>query len=111
MTAKADIIIGDAPDALQVPSAALRYRPQGVPAPAGTQVWVFENRSIRPVAVRVGVSNNGMTEIVSGSLSEGDRVVVGDAEDRTGSSPGAITQISAKLAEWIEPLQAAFTVR
>jgi HlyD family secretion protein len=113
MTAKADIIIGDTPDALQVPSSALRYRPRGAPPPAGSQVWVSDNSngSIRPVAVRVGVSNNGMTEIVSGSLSEGDRVIVGDAEDRTGSSSGAISQISAKVAEWIEPLQAAFTVR
>jgi len=30
------------------------------------------------VAVRVGVSEGGMTEIIGGDLSEGDTVVVGD---------------------------------
>jgi HlyD family secretion protein len=71
MTAKADIITGDVPDALQVPSAALRYRPQGIPQPSGSHVWVRAGGSIHPVAVRVGVSNEGMTEIVGGDLSEG----------------------------------------
>jgi HlyD family secretion protein len=85
MTAKADIIAGERPDALQVPTAALRYRPQGVVQPSGSHVWVFDGHAIRPVAVRVGTSSNvGLTE-VTGDLSEGRRVVVGDlAETRPG---------------------------
>jgi HlyD family secretion protein len=103
MTAKADIITGDNPQALQVPSVALRYQPQGVPQPSGSHVWVPAGGSIRPVSIRVGVSNEGMTEIVGGNLSEGETIVVGDAGDRAGGSPA----IASRVAGWIEPLQAA----
>jgi HlyD family secretion protein len=103
MTAKADIITSDVPDALQVPSAALRYQPQEVPQPSGSHVWVPAGGSIRPVAVRVGVSNKGMTEIVGGNLSEGETIVVGDAPDQNGGSPA----LASRVADWIEPLHAA----
>jgi HlyD family secretion protein len=102
MTAKADIVTGDVPDALQVPSAALRYQPQGVPQPSGSHVWVPAGASIRPVAVRVGVSNEGMTEIIDGNLSEGDTIVIGDAGDRAGG-----LAIASRIEHWIEPLHAA----
>jgi HlyD family secretion protein len=102
MTAKADIITGDIPDALQVPSAALRYQPQGVPQPSGSRVWVPAGQAIRPVAVRVGVSTESMTEIVSGNLSEGETIVVGEA-DRVGGFPA----IASRVAGWIQPLHAA----
>jgi HlyD family secretion protein len=84
MTAKANIIVEDRPDALQVPSAALRYRPEGIgiPEPSGSNVWVFEDGSVHPVAVRVGISSSGLTE-VSGSLREGTTIAVGDVADRS----------------------------
>jgi HlyD family secretion protein len=83
MTAKADITIGERPDALQVPTAALRYRPQGVTQPSGSHVWVFDGEAIRPVAVRVGASSNGGLTEVTGGLSEEQHLVVGDlAESR-----------------------------
>jgi HlyD family secretion protein len=103
MTAKADVITGYTPDALQVPSAALRYQLQGVRQPSGSHVWVPAGDTIRPVAVRVGVSNEGMTEIVGGNLSEGETIVVGDAADQTGGSPA----IASRVAGWIKPLHAA----
>jgi HlyD family secretion protein len=108
MTAKADIIAGERPDALQVPTAALRYRPQGVIQPSGSQVWVFDGEAIRPVAVRVGTSNVGLTE-VTGDLLEGQRIVVGDlAETRPAltsletlrlSLDGWALQVRSALAE------------
>ena len=107
MTANADIITGDTSDALQVPSAALRYQPRGVPQPSGSHVWVFAGGSVRPVAVRVGVGNEGKTEIIGGNLSEGETVVVGDATERPGGSRG----IFAEVAGWIEPLHAALANR
>jgi len=108
MTAKADIITGDIPDALQVPSAALRYQPQGIPRPAGSHVWAPADGSIHPVTVRVGVSNEGMTEILGGNLSEGETVVVGDAADQAGGSPAIASRaLWAKVAGWVEPLHAA----
>jgi HlyD family secretion protein len=108
MTAKADIITGDNPDALQVPSAALRYQPRGVPQPSGSHVWVPAGGTMHPVAVRVGVSNEGMTEILGGNLSEGEMVMVGDAADRADGSPAIASRAFwAKVAGWIEPLHAA----
>jgi HlyD family secretion protein len=106
MTAKADIITGERPDALQVPTAALRYRPQGVVQAPGSHVWVFDGHAIRPVAVRVGTSSNvGLTE-VTGDLLEGGRVVVGDlAETRP-----ALTSLEAlrpSLAGWASQAHSA----
>ena len=58
MTAMADIITGDIPDALQVPSAALRYRTTDVSRdPPDPMFGCPRASTIRPVAVRVGVSN------------------------------------------------------
>jgi HlyD family secretion protein len=79
MTAKVEIIAGDNPDALQVPNAALRYQPKNVPRISGSHVWVFEAEGIRPVVVRIGVSNDGKTEIIGGDLQEGEKVIVGEA--------------------------------
>lgn len=100
MTAKADIIIGVKPDALQVPSAALRFRPQGLPQPSGSHVWVSAGSSIRPVSVRVGVGTEGRTEII-GDVSEGEAVAVGDGANV--ASPA----VWAKGTGWIEPLHVA----
>src|SRR6266536_1350826 len=108
MTAKADIITSDTPDALQVPSAALRYQPQGIARPSGSHVWVTMGGSLRPVAVRVGVNTEGLSEIVGGNLSEGETVVIGDAADQAGGSPAIASRaLWAKVAGWVEPLHAA----
>src|SRR5215211_5466398 len=103
MTAKADIITGDIPDALQVPSAALRYKPQRGPQLSGSHVWVPVGQAIRPVAVRVGVSNESRTEIVSGNLSEGETIVVGEVVDRA----DGFSAIPSRVGHWIQPLHAA----
>jgi HlyD family secretion protein len=59
MTAKADIIAGERPDALQVPTAALRYRPRHIPQPTGSHVWEVDRGSIRPIPVQVRASSGG----------------------------------------------------
>ena len=76
MTAKAEIVVGDVPDALQVPSAALRYEPKNRKQPAGSHVWVFYGTGIRPVTVRVGVSNEGKSEITGGGIGRSDQSVL-----------------------------------
>jgi HlyD family secretion protein len=107
MTAKAEIVTDQNPDALQVPTAALRYRPEGIPKPPGSHVWVFDGRSIRPVLVQVGVSEADTTE-VAGGLEEGQTVVLADAENSNTSAPSvAWRQIGVKVASWIEPVQTA----
>jgi HlyD family secretion protein len=101
MTATAQIVTMDVPDALSVPNAALRFAPpreqksQGfsimsmfiprlpgasrgqAPAANGERtVHVLENGQPKPVQVRTGVSDGAATQIVSGELREGDPVIL-----------------------------------
>jgi HlyD family secretion protein len=109
MTAKAEIITDERPDALQVPSAALRYQPQGIPEPFGSHVWVFDRDSIHPIAVRVGVSSGGLTEVI-GPLREGTTIVVGNLAQE--AHRGAVTQtLRLMLASWTGWVRAAVAER
>jgi HlyD family secretion protein len=97
MTAIVEIVTGRSPDVLRVSNNAVRFRPPEQPGPgsgpagpgregAGEepnaqpgragQLWVPRgNGSIEPVAVRFGVNNDRYTELLGGSLQQGDRVV------------------------------------
>jgi HlyD family secretion protein len=107
MTAKAEIVTDRNPDALQVPTAALRYRPQGMTQPSGSHVWVFDGHSIRPVVVRVGVSEADTTE-VAGALDEGQTVVLADVGNMNTGTPSLVwRQFGMRVADWMQPVQAA----
>ncbi|HEY6972828.1 MAG TPA: efflux RND transporter periplasmic adaptor subunit [Nitrospiraceae bacterium] len=102
MTANVSIVVAQKEDVLKVPNAALRFVPprtdqvglegksvrtspvQRGPSPGGSLISV--NRSIwrqgpdgelESVSVQTGISDGTATELVSGSLSEGDEVIVG----------------------------------
>jgi HlyD family secretion protein len=102
MTANVSIVVAQKEDVLKVPNAALRFVPprtdqvghegkpvrtspvQRGPSPGGS--LVSANRSIwkqgpdgelESVSVQTGISDGSATELVSGSLSEGDEVIVG----------------------------------
>jgi HlyD family secretion protein len=109
MTTKVDITIGKSSDALQVPTAALRYQPEGVQQPSGPHVWVLDGESLRSVAVQVGIDHGGATEVV-GNLSEGQKVVISNAAGMTGDTPGLTWQrLGVRVSTWMEPMQAAVT--
>ncbi|WGS18294.1 MULTISPECIES: efflux RND transporter periplasmic adaptor subunit [unclassified Bradyrhizobium] len=109
MTAKAEIITDVRPDALQVPSAALRYRPQGIVEPSGSHVWVFDRDSIHPIAVRVGLSSGGLTEIV-GPLRKGTTIIVGNLVQE--AHRDTVTQtLRLMLASWTGWVRAAVAER
>jgi len=105
MTATADITVQKVQDSLLVPSAALRFSPpaQGPGRPSRGLVgmllpgpprfnapqepvvdtnkkqqtlWVLQNGQPTPIAVTVGVSDDTMTEIVSGAIEPGTPVIV-----------------------------------
>lgn len=90
LTANVSIVVNQSLNTLRVPKSALRFRPASEDkgtlerhADGGTSVaTVFllpaDNDSIEPqaVKVRVGIGNQGMTEIIQG-LSEGQSVVTG----------------------------------
>lgn len=108
MTASISIISAHREDALKIPLAALRFRPQFSRSNGGSgepdqrrlglygagesgedghrQVWVRTNdRRLTPVPVRIGISDDTHAELRDGSLQEGDEVVIGirPRSDRT----------------------------
>ncbi|MDD1620223.1 MAG: efflux RND transporter periplasmic adaptor subunit [Methylococcaceae bacterium] len=107
MTAYVNIAVQERGKVLLVPNAALRYKPnggknaQGAKKSAGRDgkkpaaiggglVHILESDGqLRPVSVTVGITDNRMTEIVSGELKEGDVVVTGEngeGDGRAGAS-------------------------
>jgi HlyD family secretion protein len=101
MTANIQIIVDERPNALKVPNAALRFKPDGeeakgngeprrAAAAAGEstrpeerlkqrgKVYVNgENGKPRPIELVLGISDGTFTEVVSGDLSSGQQVIVG----------------------------------
>ncbi len=111
MTANLDFEIDHRQEALRVPNAALRWQPapqQVAPdvradfvktlraakgAPEGKppekpkdghdrgRVWVEDGEFVRPVKVRIGLSDGTMTEITGGDLVETTPVVIGETHE------------------------------
>jgi len=99
-------IVRERKDALLVPNAALRWRPspdQVAPDARGTDrarparrdevragtVWVEdESGQVRPHRLRLGASDGVVTEVVEGDLTEGQRVVTGQAALRSPKNEG-----------------------
>jgi HlyD family secretion protein len=89
LTADVRFIVGERKDALLVPNAALKWRPRPDEMPPKYRavlanstrgiVWVEDKDSIRPVEVRLGLSDESMTEVVGGDLREGTPVITGRA--------------------------------
>jgi HlyD family secretion protein len=113
MTANVKILLDQRSNVLRVPNAALRYQPASeTPAPASSgkgarsgatpqhSVWSLDaDDKPERVLVTTGESDGAYTEIISGSLKDGDRVIIaalapGSAKPKAGSSPG--TQSSSK---------------
>lgn len=100
MTATAQIVTLETPDALAVPNAALRYQPPRAPSSQGFSItsifmpriprferssngaadgertiYVLENGAPKPVTIKTGVSDGKLTQVVSGDLKVGDEVI------------------------------------
>ena len=84
MTANVSIITGAKEGVLRLPNAALRFRPKKLPEGAaverGQQVWLPDGSQARPVRVKVGITDGSYTELVEGSLAQGQDVITGYAE-------------------------------
>lgn len=104
MTATVRIVTDQRRDVLRVPNAALRYTPGGIGG-AGQgltarldRVWTLKDG--RPVAtpVRVGLEDETHTEITSGEVRPGARLIVGEssakgAQARAGAGGGSSAQL------------------
>jgi len=111
MTANVRIVIDQKEGVLQVPNAALRFRPPGVEAtererparPAGGRgggaaagrVWVVgTDGKPREVPLQLGIGDGTFTEVARGELTEGQQVIVGVAlPGERPSSPGAAPRL------------------
>ncbi len=85
MTATVRIITAERDNVLRVPNQALRYTPAGVdteraPSGASSTVWLLKEGRPRPVAVKTGLANDTYTEVASGSIAVGDRVITFEQE-------------------------------
>jgi HlyD family secretion protein len=111
MTANLDFEIDRHENALRVPNAALRWQPspqqvapdvradflKSMKAASGApgskpvekakdshergRVWIEDGQFVRPVKVRIGLSDGMVTEITGGDLEEGAPVVIGESHE------------------------------
>jgi HlyD family secretion protein len=99
MTANVKILVNQRLNVLRIPNAALRYHPASETAAAGggkgaapeKAVWILDanNKQLR-VVVATGESDGNYTEVTSGGLKDGDRVIVAalaKAAPASGGSP------------------------
>ena len=103
MTAILRITVTEAKDVLKIPSAALRFRPaERLAAPAEALaasgelgmpeegapalVWVLDDGELSAQVVGIGVRDGGVAQVLSGSLTAGQAVVVGTAAVSEGAS-------------------------
>ena len=117
-TAYATIPTGEVSDTIKIPNAALRYTPSlsnnalrqmyeenHIPAAASTShvggwrvVWKPEaNGTIRPLAVRTGITDYTFTQLISGELKPGDVLATGEqgAGNSGGSNPAGAPKFGA----------------
>jgi HlyD family secretion protein len=106
MTAYVSIAVAERHDVLVVPNAALRFKPvsenkdnnQVTKSDSSRskrdgfsgKVYVFNQGKLKPVTVKLGITDSRNTEILSGEIKAGDQVVTGDAQVTNvgaGSSP------------------------
>ena len=107
MTAYVSITVADRKNALIVPNAALRFKPSssdkvaikqpgsearngnGMPKPEKSRpvhdaysgkVYLLKNGELVPVTVKLGITDNSNTEILSGDIKPGDPLVIGDTQ-------------------------------
>jgi len=78
-----------------VPDQALRYVPGGLSSAKAQadaqepQVWVLRGSSLVRVPVKTGLDDDTYTEIVSGDVQPGDKVIVSERSGSGGKSASA----------------------
>lgn len=80
MTANVSIVIDDKKDILRIPNAALRVRITDKDlkkaSPKGAGVWILEKKEPKRIPLKLGISDNQFTEVVSGNLNESHQIIV-----------------------------------
>ncbi|MCP5268632.1 MAG: efflux RND transporter periplasmic adaptor subunit [Zoogloeaceae bacterium] len=119
MTAYVSIIVSEKKNVLTVPNAALRFRPaaestakensqatdsgkenagekKGKRRETGTsKIYLLADGQLKPLTVRLGITDNRVTEIISDELKAGDQVVIGEHMPKT--EPGSTGGIRFRM--------------
>jgi HlyD family secretion protein len=96
MTAQLRIVVNETSGVLKIPSQALRFRPsesgpasshqsanQAASSKASATVWlVGDEGRPRPLAVRLGASDDNGAELLEGALAERDQLIIGIANSQ-----------------------------
>ncbi|MDP2120087.1 MAG: efflux RND transporter periplasmic adaptor subunit [Hoeflea sp.] len=96
MTATAKIIIAAPDPRLAVPTAALRFRPQGVARSPGARLFVERDGEAMAIAVIAGASDESFTAIEAEGINPGDLVITGlagNGSDGPAESGGSVLSI------------------
>jgi HlyD family secretion protein len=107
MTAYVNITVAERKNVLLAPNAALRFKPADAAhgKPKGKEerkkeekkkgatgtVQVFEDGQLKPVAIATGITDNRFSEVVSGELKAGQRVVTEEAVANNGAGQSSST--------------------
>ena len=81
MTAASRIVVDQRDDVMRVPNQALRYVPKtiaGAVKSDQTQIWVLRDGEPTSIPVVAGLDDDNFTEIASGDVKPGDRVITAE---------------------------------
>jgi len=81
MTANVSIILEEKKDVLAIPNAALRFRPadkrsEETRKAKDAGVWILDKNTPKRIRINTGSNDGRYTEIVSGSLTENQEIIV-----------------------------------
>ncbi len=112
MTAYVDIILEQRNEALLLPNAALRFKPEvsndkntaanndknkprkGTGENRGmAKVYILEQGKPKEIKVKVGISNGKFTEVLSNELKEGNAVIVNDSQAKKAKNDNAMRRL------------------
>lgn len=92
MTANINFVVNKNNDVLRVPNAALRYKPKDIESNSeGSKQTKSTNQSVvyllsgnqpTPVNVIAGITDGNFTEIITGEIKAGDKVIISEVVDK-----------------------------
>ena len=78
MSANVAIITNEVKDALCVPNQALKFTPDNETKKYEHQgIWIETNKGLKRYDIKIGISDENISQIISDEIKEGDKVVVG----------------------------------
>lgn len=92
MTANVSIITSKKDDVLAVENIALKFTPNtkgDAPKYKNQGIWIMQKKKPTRVDIKVGVSNDTHTEVISTQLQSGDTVITGILDKNSKTSKGA----------------------